>query len=392
MFIRMMKYISIIGLILTIIPTQDAQAIPAFARKYKISCNTCHIAIPKLKAYGDDFAGNGFRLPDGEEPKRANINTGDETLTLLRSIPLAIRFDAYIQAANRDDVKADLEVPFGIKLMSGAPISDKISYYFYFYISERGEVAGVEDAILFFNDIGGVPLDLAIGQFQVSDPLYKRELRLTFEDYQIYKLRQGFSSANLTYDRGLALSYGFNFGLDLTGMLVNGNGIKPAGEDRIFDFDTNKGYALRAIQGLGIFNIGAFAYSGRETMGDSVKTSNNIIIYGPDLSIGADTWEFVVQYLIREGDNPYFLAADAQKLKTNGGFVEFTYMPQGDQSLFLYTLLYNIIKSEEDYLDYKTLTFSVSHMARRNIRVLAELTHDFISKKPRFTIGIVTAF
>ena len=65
----------------------------------------------------------------------------------MRDFPIAVRFDAYVQLANRDETKADLEVPYGIKLLSGGPISKKVSYYFYFYISERGEVAGVEDIV-----------------------------------------------------------------------------------------------------------------------------------------------------------------------------------------------------------------------------------------------------
>lgn len=380
------------GMILPCFFADQAEAIPAFARKYKFSCTTCHIAIPKLKDYGNEFAASGFRLPEGQEPKRAYVNTGDESLLLMSDFPIAVRFDAYIQAANRDEVKADLEVPFGIKLMSGGPISKKISYYFYFYISEQGEVAGVEDAFLYFNDIGGIPLDMAIGQFQVSDPLYKRELRLTLEDYQIFRIKQGNSLANLVYDRGIAINYGFDFGLDLTGMIVNGNGIKPASEEKLFDFDTNKSYALRAIQDLGIFNLGGFVYAGRETRQDSLKTNNNIFVYGPDLSLGNEHWELNLEYLIREDDNPFFLGQDQQKLKSQGGFAELSYFPAGSDSRFIYTMLYNQIESDEDAVDYKTLTFSVSHMAARNVRFLLEFTHDFIVDKPRLSIGVVSAF
>lgn len=386
--------------VLSLLPVNRAEAIPAFARKYKISCSTCHVAIPKLKAYGDDFAGNGFLLPDGEEPKRAYVNTGDESLTLLRDLPLAVRFDAYIQAADRDNVKTDLEVPFGLKFLSGGPISKHISYYFYFYISERGEVAGVEDAILFFNNIGNSSFDVAVGQFQISDPLFKRELRLTFEDYQIYRVRPGNSKLNLTYDRGFAASYSFNFGLDLVGMLVNGNGIKAAGEDRLFDLDNNKTFALRALQSFDFFSIGLFGVTGKETLSDSLRTDNNIVIFGSDLSIGNEFLELNAQYLYREDDNVYFEPDNAPKTKSEGGFVELIYMPNADQSLFLFTLLYNYIESEDDLLDYQTATFSISHMAARNVRFLAEFTYDFVDKdknvtgprRHRFTIGAVTAF
>lgn len=390
----------LIAFVFSLLPVNRAEAIPAFARKYKISCSTCHVAIPKLKAYGNEFAGNGFLLPDGEEPKRAYVNTGDETLTLMKELPLAIRFDAYVQAADRDNVKTDLEVPFGLKILSGGPISKHISYYFYFYISERGEVAGVEDALLYFNNIGDTSFDLAIGQFQISDPLYKRELRLTFEDYQIYRVRPGNSQLDLTYDRGFAASYGFDFGMDVTGMLVNGNGIKAAGEDRLFDLDNNKTYALRLLQGFDFFSIGLFGATGRETISDSVRTDNDIVVFGPDLTIGNDYFEINSQYLFREDDNVYFAPSGASKTKSEGGFVEFTYMPDADQSLFLFTLLYNYIDSEDNLHDYQTATFSISHMARRNVRVLAEFTYDFVDKEKnvdgprgnRFTIGVVTAF
>ncbi|MFB6261476.1 MAG: hypothetical protein ABEJ96_05255 [Thiohalorhabdaceae bacterium] len=43
---------------------QAAQAIPAFARQTEMSCTTCHAAVPKLNSFGEDFAANGYRLPN----------------------------------------------------------------------------------------------------------------------------------------------------------------------------------------------------------------------------------------------------------------------------------------------------------------------------------------
>jgi len=389
---NVLTLITLTAIIIITIPIKNAQAIPAFARKYKFSCNTCHVAVPKLKAYGDEFAGNGFMIPDGEEPKRAYIDTGDETLLLMRELPIAVRFDAYIQVAERDNAKTDLEVPYGLKLLSGGPITKSVSYYFYFYISERGEVAGIEDALLHFNNIANTNFDLAIGQFQVSDPLFKRELRLTFEDYEIYKIRPGLSGANLTYDRGIAASYGFNFGLDLVGMIVNGNGIKPAGDDRLFDIDSYKSYALRALQGLGMVNMGAFVYTGKESPVDSANPDNSITIYGPDVTIGNDIIELNAQYLYREDNHALSAEQGGGKIKTKGGFAELIFMPQADQSKFLFTALYNRIDSDYNDLDYETVTLSISHMAARNLRLLAEFTYDLLNKKPRFTTGVVAAF
>jgi len=45
-----------------------AQATAAFARKYSLSCNTCHsITFPRLNFYGERFMRNGFQLPGGQE-------------------------------------------------------------------------------------------------------------------------------------------------------------------------------------------------------------------------------------------------------------------------------------------------------------------------------------
>jgi hypothetical protein len=85
----------------------------------------------------------------------------------------------------------DFASPYIIKLLSGGELSERISYYFYFYFSERGEVAGVEDAFLMYNDLFGIDLDIYLGQFQVSDPLFKRELRLSLEDYVLYTSQIG---------------------------------------------------------------------------------------------------------------------------------------------------------------------------------------------------------
>src|SRR5512135_263725 len=50
----------------TLLP-QDAAAIPAFARKYKTACMTCHTVWPKLSAVGESFRLLGYRLPETDE-------------------------------------------------------------------------------------------------------------------------------------------------------------------------------------------------------------------------------------------------------------------------------------------------------------------------------------
>ena len=203
---------------------ESLEAVPAFARRYRLSCKTCHNPFPRLNSYGEEFAGNAFQLPDAEEPARSYVDVGDEKLSLLRDFPIGVRVDLNARIAPDETAETDFRFPDRVKLLSGGAIRKDIAYYFYFYMSEHGDVTGVEDAYMHFNNLWGAEFDIIAGQFQISDPLFKRELRLTYEDYQIYKVRPGGSTANLTYDRGLMFTFSPMGGTDIAFEILNGNG------------------------------------------------------------------------------------------------------------------------------------------------------------------------
>ena len=346
-------FLSVIMLV-SIILVDESSAIPAFARRHKISCTTCHAPIPKLKPYGAEFAGNGFIMKE-DEKERDYISAGDDMLWLNKDFPVAIRFDAFMMYDQDQPVENDLQIPFGIKLLSGGTLYKNIGYYFYFYMNERGEVAGIEDAYVHFDNIFGTNLDVMVGQFQTSDPLMKRELRLTFEDYMIYKVNVGESRMDLTYDRGFMFLYNIEkTGTDLVGLIVNGNGKIEAGDDDKFDDDSNKNFGFRLNQGIGKhLRVGGYYYLGREkrlSMGLPVDPENEITYYGPDLNLTVSKFELTTQYLVRKDTNPFFLN-QAQEYETKGIVAELIFSPQLDRSRFYFTGLYN--KVESDLYNYE---------------------------------------
>ncbi len=170
---------------------QSAAAIPAFARKYGYSCEVCHAPVPHLKAFGEEFMDNGYRIPD-KEPPRATVDTGDPLLLLQRDLPLAMRFDAYLgYAPNAAGAKTDFMAPVAMKILSGGSISETVSYYTYFLMSEDAKVVGLEDTYLNFRGIFGLPVDIIFGQYRVTDPIKATETRLTFQNYAAFKFRVG---------------------------------------------------------------------------------------------------------------------------------------------------------------------------------------------------------
>ncbi len=370
-------------------------AIPAFARKYRMTCKTCHSPFPKLKPYGDEFAANGFVLADQDAP-RYYVETGDQDLSLIRDLPLALRLEGYVTYNNNKSEKSDFSAPYLIKLLSGGSITNNISYYFYFFFSERGEVAGLEDAFVMFNNLFGSELDFYIGQFQVSDPLFKRELRLPFEDYVIYTTTVGNSNINLTYDRGVMFTYGFPSGTDLILEVLNGNGLTAANSFKNFDNDNYKNLFGRISQDIGDnFRIGGFGYWGKEKQeapGGGDFGTNELWMAGPDFTIDFEPLELNAQYVIRKDKNPYFSVSNSMEYKTQGAFGELIYRPEGDNSTWYAVGLFNWVDSDENSLDLKAGTFHLGYLLKRNIRLVGEYTYNFTAEFGRIGAGIITAF
>ena len=376
--------------------SQSLFAVPAFARRYKFSCTTCHDPFPRLKNYGDEFAGNGFIEPKEEKP-RDYISAGDDKLWLNKTFPIAVRFDAFTMLETKGDVKKDLQTPYGVKLLSGGTLYKNIGYYFYFYIYERGEVVGLEDAYIHFDNVIGTNLDIMVGQFQTCDPLMKRELRLTFEDYNVYKTRIGSSGINLAYDRGIIFAYGIEkTGTDIVAMVTNGNGIPEAGDNKRFDQDPYKNVMLRIAQGVGEnIGIGGFYYRGEEAkiVNDLpvTDTTNVVQYFGPDLTLNLGKLAFTGQYLIRLDSNPTFIA-NSDETKMTGICAELVFSPNYDQSNFYWTLLYNNINADINDHDYHTVAFSGTYLMARNLRIIAEFINDLEKENNMLILGLVSAF
>lgn len=393
-----------------------AKTIPAFARKYRVSCSLCHAPAPRLNAFGEAFAGNGFEFAPGE-PARDTVSTGDALLRLQREIPLAIRMDAYFRAQtdpSGGQNAVDFQTPWVIKLLSGGQVADKVSYYMYFLLSERGEVAGLEDAYLQFTDVAGSGVSLLVGQFQVSDPLFKRELRLQYEDYQPYRVRVGQTAADLTYDRGIMAVFSPWTGADAAVQVISGRGLSAA-SGRQFDPDDAKSTALRLSQDVGPIRLGAFGYRGFER---EAGVRNTITIWGPDATLPLGSiGEVNAQYLRRTDRDPYFgtctvVTPCADGVTTpfsttvDAGFAELIFWPQGPTGRIFFTGLYNLVEADRpvvslrlaegagpvDVARYQTASAGAHYLYRRNIRMLGEVGWDLEREQARFILGSMVAF
>ena len=379
-----------------IIPAKT-EAMPVFARKYNMSCNSCHSAFPKLNEFGEYFADNNLRLPNWKD---TTVDTGDDMLALPDSVPLALRTQAFVQAREAEaiDVETgeslsadnDIQSPYLIKLLSSAPLSDHISYYFYAILAEKGDNGSiiVEDAWFSHDDLFGSGVGMQLGQFQVSDLMFPREVRLTFQDYMVYRM------AGLTYDRGAM--FGIPAGpIDLSVGLVNGNGIEEnytinspgyKRPDHMFDSDSGKSIFGRIGGDLGGVNIGLFGYSGsqKNTINggtESGERDTDKISYGIDLSgkIGDKTYWFT--QLLQNEWNEFI--TEGNDYSWYGGFIGVDYIHSDH---WAYSLLYNYTNADDfkntdtiyEGIDMNTVTLTASYYFMRNVKGVIELNLDLL--------------
>lgn len=375
-----------------------SEAIPEFARKYNVSCSMCHAAFPRLNEFGQSFIDSNYRMPNWRDN---TISGGDDRLALPDHVPVAIRAQAYGQARKGEVIDinsgeitqadADLQSPYLIKILSSAPLSDHITYYFYGIFAEKGGNGEmiIEDAWFSHDDLFGSGAGMMVGQFQISDLMYPRETRLTFQDFMVYRM------AGITYDRGVAFNYDLGFA-DIALGTSNGNGINSnlsinspgyKRADRLFDNDNSKSVFGRLGTDIGSVTGGLFAYSGFQknstgaagTVGGNRDTDKNV--YGVDLSgmIGSKTYWFT-QALWSEWDEFINIG---QNYKWLGGFagIDYIYSPT-----WTYSLLYNYADAKDldnsdtiyEGIDMESLTLTASHYFMLNLKGVIEYNLDLL--------------
>lgn len=381
----------------------ESYAAPMFARQYNVSCTTCHSAFPKLNEFGKEFMANNFRMPNWKD---TTLKVGDDQLALPSSIPLSFRVQGFVQARDGEAVDVvtgetsstdvDFQAPYLIKMLSSAPLSEHISYYFYAIFAEKGgngEVI-VEDAWFSYDDLFSTEISMLLGQFQVSDLMFPRETRLTFQDYMVYRM------AGITYERGLIL--GRELGPIEIGLgFINGNGIREnltinspgyRRPDHMFDNDNEKAIFGRIGIELGPISTGLFYYNGTQknvtgnagTLSGTRDTDKEVA--GVDFSgtFGGDISLFG-QVLWNEWDG---FIDENTKYRWLGGFVGVDYTPGKSWS---YSLLYNYAdggdfdKSDTVYegIDINCLTLNTSYYFMRNVKGIIEANVDFLSKEEK---------
>jgi CheY-like chemotaxis protein len=382
----------------------EAMAIPAFARKYRTSCTTCHVAIPKRNAFGEAFRRNGYQIPAGDERyiKEEPVSLGAEAWKEMwpesiwpGAIPQSIPFSAYVHQRFVYDgptKDAEFDAPHEFELLVGNTLGRNIGFFGEWVFYEKGvQGPGLKRFFIQFSNLFekslGKALSLRVGRLEpgIADG-YKDADRITMEhpitlDYRVtnsFRIRDpqsgieiaGVPHRNFEYVLGFVNGQGASVndpnnhkdtyarvGFKLGGMGLDGSG-GPEGDT----LPIADNYVDDSVM------VGAYGYWGRVTVADASKQifDNDFRRFGVDARLNYRRNYLLAGFVRGKDENPFNTAL--RDVQSTAWFVEL-------DRVFLPWVI-GALRYERLQVDGKSsvtqVTPNVTLLVRANIRVSLE--------------------
>jgi hypothetical protein len=229
----------------------DASAIPAFARKYQTSCQTCHVVFPKLNAFGEAFRLAGYRMPKETEEmiKEKPVSLGSPAYKRLwpkavwpgeisSAVPLAVNFkfaDVNTSTLNADGtvtkVWNDFQFPQEANIFAAGTLGEHVSY-----LGELSFSQNPDDSVSVSIEHANIAFDSPFGP---ENMFHFKVGKFT------PNLVDGFQEMWISTDAGIDTAFAYNpIGLHGGTGLVEGISPEPIGLPKL----------IRGIEGYGIVN------------------------------------------------------------------------------------------------------------------------------------------
>jgi hypothetical protein len=208
-----------------------SQAVPVFAHRYGVSCQTCHTIIPELNEFGRDFRDAGYRWPSA--------------VRVPKVLPLAVKINlAYTSAPDRGGLpKAIVDE---VEFLSFGPIGKHLVFRAEQYWIDGGNVGKTRDAYVTYQSNpmsywrGSAPgFSAQVGQFTLPLPNDPETMRPTQNHYAIFDQTVGATRFNFFNDGlGINAGYAFRFG-SINALALSGHdpqsGLPTTGFDTMFN-------------------------------------------------------------------------------------------------------------------------------------------------------------
>ncbi len=329
--------IGVAALIILLTAASDrTYSIPAFARKYKTSCATCHNGFPKLNAFGEAFRRNGYQFPAGTDPefiKEEPVSLGSDgnkkafpEAIWPGSLPATSPISLFLNGEADYNPKTDPRFTFGglgnsIEAVAAGTVGEDLSFWGHFILNSDGTSELNRIFLIFSNLIGdSYALNMRVGVFEpglfsfsthrswmegywLTTRALNSDMGWTIEETQKGIELNGMAQGRFGWSAGIVEGFGnphadkdyyahvtYKFGgLPLDGVIEGGaapNNARPYVDNSV--------------------TIGTFVYTGTGSLiSDSAAQDNKFTMFGGDVNIYYDRYNLFGGIGVRHDEQPY---------------------------------------------------------------------------------------
>jgi len=331
----------------------QAEAIPAFERRYQVECHFCHDIFPKLNQIGQRFKERGFRM---EREDSFDVSRW------VNSIPLSVRAQG-TQFIVEDDEDQTTGFFRGI---SAGNLGTRVSYWIDDgFLLQEGDDSFVhtkpDNAWLRFEIVEGGKLYARAGRMELDLPFTQTRTPHLFS-YEIYFANTGYETDTIgDYQDGFEIGGDLPHDFRWSAAVVKGRNAEDAEDlsDEVGKFDAN--LYLRFSKRVARHRFGAFAYIGRNTLAlsPSIVWDDNLLRLGADANVWVGRLNLYGVFMYGHNDNSIATVAQpngtGEALGFEGGFLQADYHMRESVAL---TLRLNLVREPDGNLATENTTFS----------------------------------
>ena len=164
---------------------RDARTLPLFARKYSMPCTQCHMAFPRLNAFGIKFRQNGYRL-EGDKGAAPWEEGAFIPLSLVGNVGIDyLRQNVEVSPGNRTTTTTSQFVQNQVEFHTAGTLAKNLTFHFdNGFAGGAGGVLTSGMAFLQFDDLSSRGrLNAKAGIYDAEIPYLSDSRKTTWEGY-----------------------------------------------------------------------------------------------------------------------------------------------------------------------------------------------------------------
>jgi len=183
--IRFLLFVLPLVAALPLFAPQPGHALPLFARKYEMQCSQCHLAFPRLNAFGMRFRQNGYRL-EGEKGQ-SPWESKEFPLSLVGNVGIQ-----HLRTAEADTTGSGTRVHFSttqfiqnaVEFHSAGTLAPSLTFHFDNGFAGPGGVLESGMAFIQVDDVGkSGALNVKAGIYDAEIPYLSDSRKTTLNGY-----------------------------------------------------------------------------------------------------------------------------------------------------------------------------------------------------------------